>query len=551
MRREPSSAALDALDAGLRAGRAARALARRSSRPKAKKPVARRLQPRPRRCRRREHGTGATPTPRAPAAYRCHTASDAPTMHTTPAVVLGCADCHGGNPAVTAADAALARATRPIVAARDRAHVLPRYPKSWHYPSSGQPAAQLHPAQPRVAGVRPLRQPVRLPRRARELRRLPHRDHRGGRALADGDRRDVLGRRGLQQRHPAVQELHRSARPIRATASRRRSSSPGIAARHGDRRSRRRAARSPSSIRCRPGRWSRRATSSACSSAAAATSAPNSPRSACPTPTGEIQRLEEPGRPDLRQSNRGPGTGLRVAIPVLNIHKTRLNDPFTWFMGTNDQPGDYRHSGCAGCHVVYANDREPQHSLTYAQYGRDGQTHVDPASIPTHPTDRRESGHPIAARLHPRDPDRPVHELPHAPAEHVPEQLPRLHDVGLRSRRAVDVARSEQTISDRRAEIREGAGPQPRRRRAARQVGRPRFPAQRLRPQPASSKDTQFADYHGHGWNFRAVFKRDREGNLLDADGNDRLARRSGEVAQGRRGPVRPARRSIPARRST
>ena len=32
-------------------------------------------------------------------------------------------------------------------------------------------------------------------------------------------------------------------------------------------------------------------------------------------------------------------------------------------------------------------------------------------------------------------------------------------------------------------------------------------------------KDTQFADYHGHGWNFRAVFRRDREGNLLDADG--------------------------------
>ena len=79
-----------------------------------------------------------------------------------------------------------------------------------------------------------------------------------------------------------------------------------------------------------------------------------------PNPTGSIQRLEEPGRPDLRQSNRGPGTGLRVAIPVLNIHKTRLNDPFMWFMGTNDQPGDYRHSGCAGCHVVYANDREPR-----------------------------------------------------------------------------------------------------------------------------------------------------------------------------------------------
>src|ERR1700692_1030783 len=32
-------------------------------------------------------------------------------------------------------------------------------------------------------------------------------------------------------------------------------------------------------------------------------------------------------------------------------------------------------------------------------------------------------------------------------------------------------------------------------------------------------KDTQFADYHGHGWNFRAVFRRDRDGNLLDAEG--------------------------------
>ena len=125
------------------------------------------------------------------------------------------------------------------------------------------------------------------------------------------------------------------------------------------------------------------------------------PEIGLPNPTGSIQRLEEPGRPDLRQSNRGPGTGLRVAIPMLNIHKTRLNDPFMWFMGTNDQPGDYRHSGCAGCHVVYANDREPRHSLTYAQYGRDGQTAtVDPTIAATRARDesqpgRRQSGHPI------------------------------------------------------------------------------------------------------------------------------------------------------------
>src|SRR5262249_47252772 len=35
----------------------------------------------------------------------------------------------------------------------------------------------------------------------------------------------------------------------------------------------------------------------------------------------------ESGKPDIRLSNRGPGTGLRVSIPVLNLHKTRLNDP--------------------------------------------------------------------------------------------------------------------------------------------------------------------------------------------------------------------------------
>ncbi len=31
-------------------------------------------------------------------------------------------------------------------------------------------------------------------------------------------------------------------------------------------------------------------------------------------------------------------------------------------------------------------------------------------------------------------------------------------------------------------------------------------------------KQTQFADYHGHGWIFRAVFKKDRKGELLDLE---------------------------------
>src|SRR6185437_297185 len=33
------------------------------------------------------------------------------------------------------------------------------------------------------------------------------------------------------------------------------------------------------------------------------------------------------------------------------------------------------------------------------------------------------------------------------------------------------------------------------------------------------AKHTQFADFHGHGWAFRAVFKQDRHGTLLDRQG--------------------------------
>ena len=64
------------------------------------------------------------------------------------------------------------------------------------------------------------------------------------------------------------------------------------------------------------------------------------------------------------------------------------------------------------------------------------------------------------------------------------------------------------------------------------------------------ARHTQFADYHGHGWNFRAIFRRDREGNLLDADGqivppdDPDVFRREGEglfvAGRHQSGPRRP-----------
>ena len=68
----------------------------------------------------------------------CHVATEAPTMHVSPAVRLGCTDCHGGNAAIRG-NPELPRDDPAYAAARDAAHVLPRYPGGWHFPSSANP----------------------------------------------------------------------------------------------------------------------------------------------------------------------------------------------------------------------------------------------------------------------------------------------------------------------------------------------------------------------------------------------------------------------------
>ncbi|WP_428685399.1 hypothetical protein [Sphingopyxis sp.] len=307
-----------------------------------------------------------------------------------------------------------------------------------------------------------------------------------------------------------------------------------------------------------------------------------------PNPTGSIQRLEEPGRPDLKQSNRGPGTGLRVSIPVLNIHKTRLNDPFMWFMGTNDQPGDYRHSGCAGCHVIYANDREPRHSLIYAQYGRDGETATVDPTIAGRKWKPDSDGHGDShggggsdhgdAAKHAPDPDQhgalvdPAAAAAGPPAKPKKDRLEAGHPIGHAFTRAIPTAQCMTchmhqpniflnsylgyTMWDYESDAPQmWPGPDntaPRPPGMSDEEYQKKFKQQHYptaaevhktlerNPEGAATRglwsdveflrdvydvndtnqDTQFADYHGHGWNFRGIFKRDRNGNLLDADGN-------------------------------
>src|SRR5262245_28122809 len=68
----------------------------------------------------------------------CHTQTDSLSMHVSPAVQLGCVDCHGGNSKVAVA-AGVAKGSKEYTKTLESAHVLPRYPENWHYPKSANP----------------------------------------------------------------------------------------------------------------------------------------------------------------------------------------------------------------------------------------------------------------------------------------------------------------------------------------------------------------------------------------------------------------------------
>ena len=534
----------------------------------------------------------------------CHTESDQKTMHASPAVSLSCIDCHGGNKIdPQAVDASWSHDDKRYVELRDAAHVLPKYPQSWHWPSSANPKRSyslmnkespeyvrfINPSDYRVARESCGACHIEVIEAAERSLMASGAMLWGGAAYNNGI---------IPYKNYAFGESYtRTGEPARIM-------SPSETGDHGTvtEAQRKRGALPymyplPTWHVLPPGdifrvfeRGGRNILSAF-------------PELALPNSTGNIQRLEEPGRPDLKQSNRGPGTGLRVAIPVLNIHKTRLNDPFTWFLGTNDQPGDYRSSGCASCHVIYANDREPRHSLTYAKFGRDGQTATKDPTIagkmecddPTEeeqeaakahkPKKHKEGEHEAcpgaAGEGHSPMAYGPAkgegHDLKMAGAGHGTVKAPfgehggtgdiggsgdeasgamgrmikeRGHPIEHAFTRAIPTAQCMNchmhqpniflnsflgyTMWDYEsdaplmwpvkqkyptaAEAHEVLDRNP---EAAATRGRwanMNFLRHVYDTVNAKAKDTQFADYHGHGWNFRAILKRDRDGNLLDAD---------------------------------
>ena len=221
---------------------------------------------------------------------------------------------------------------------------------------------------------------------------------------------------------------------------------------------------------------------------------------------------EEPGLPDKGLSLRGFGTGNRTDPVVLGLQKTRLVDPLLHFPGTNDQPGDYRASGCTACHVVYANDRSSVHSGSYASFGNRGFSASEDASIP-----KEESGHPIRHRLTLSIPSSQCISCHMHPGANMETTYLGYTwwDNETDGDRMYPPESKKLSAAERDRILRsnpEGSA-------LKGNWSDPEFLAEVSGLNPDLQK-TQFADFHGHGWIYRAVFKQDRKGNLLEEDGS-------------------------------
>jgi len=234
---------------------------------------------------------------------------------------------------------------------------------------------------------------------------------------------------------------------------------------------------------------------------------------------GIPERLEEPGRPRTRVSNRGLGTKNRTDPVLIGLTKTRLFDPTLNFLGTNDHPGDYRSSGCTSCHVIYANDRSPIHSGPYAKYGNRGTAAAETDDIvrnvdPTIPAG--EPGHPIEHRFTSGIPTSQCMVCHIHPGTTVMNSYLGYMWWDLETDAELMYPEEEKELT---AEgVIQASMSDPNEASARGNWSDPEFLNELTQLNPVLRHNT-FADFHGHGWVFRAVFKKDRYGNLLDRRG--------------------------------
>ena len=221
---------------------------------------------------------------------------------------------------------------------------------------------------------------------------------------------------------------------------------------------------------------------------------------------------EPPGKPERRLSQRGLGTLSRIDPVFLSAQKTRLHDPLLGFLGSNDRPGDYRSSGCTACHVVYANDRSPANSGWWSKYGNQGLSFSKDPTIP-----KNERGHPV------------VHQFTRA----IPSSQcmnchmhqgnafvnPYLGYIWWDQETDGEFMYPKKQHDPSDDELVRAVVKNPEAAAARGLWGDLNF-LEKVAELNPKLKHTQFADYHGHGWVFRAIFKQDRKGNRLDLNDN-------------------------------
>lgn len=229
--------------------------------------------------------------------------------------------------------------------------------------------------------------------------------------------------------------------------------------------------------------------------------------------TGVPNRDEEPGRPRARLSTRGLGTENRTDPVLVSLNKTRLFDPTLNFLGTNDHPGDYRSSGCTACHFVYANDRSPIHSGPFAKFGNKGQALGNPDPM----ISKEESGHPIEHRFRTGIPTSQCMVCHVHPGTTVMNTYLGYMWWDEETEGRLMYPAKEKKLSAEK--IINSLMSNPDEIAARGNWSNPEFLDNIVRLNDQMSK-TQFADFHSHGWVFRAVFRHNRQGQLLDRDGN-------------------------------
>lgn len=425
----------------------------------------------------------------------CHTKTDSPSMHRNPGVLLGCTDCHGGKSDVRAQG--LTKDSPEYVAKMNQAHVLPKFPENW--PGSRNPVGSytnlLKESYEFVKFINP--GDLRVSREtcggchSKEVRAVERSLMTTSAMLWGGA---SYNNNILPYKRYILGESYDSEGQPRKVADEHYQSDPS------------KADRAIKELMPLP-QWE-------------------------VIPPGDIFRVfergglriktqfpeignpnpeEESGRPDIRQSNRGPGTGSRIAVPVINIHKTKLNDPHLSLMGTNEHAGDYRSSGCTACHSVYANNRDPLHSGPWARYGHEGKTQTVDPTIP-----KNEEGHPLQHQF--------TRSIPTAQCMVCHMHQPNMFVNTFLGYTMWDYESDapfmwpEKQKYPTNEETWQSFNHNPEEAAVRGKWSDLEFlkHVSELNPK---LKNTQFADYHGHGWNFRGAFKKDRKGNLLDKDG--------------------------------